>query len=102
MVRLFDDEYNNWESFNESKNAAHITRVKELDSKQRIHGNTEKLLAVEREQFHDHAHLNESLQFYMLAIYKALQALLIPKEYKNKSPKNGITSSGAAKAKIEV
>ena len=50
-VRLVDEEYQKWEVFNESKNVARVARVKDLENKQRIHDNIEKMLGVEREEF---------------------------------------------------
>ena len=85
-----------WEVFNESKNVARIARVKDLENKQRIHDNIEKMLGVEREEFRDQAHLNESLQFHVSAISEALQALMIMKDSKNGKPKGGTTSGGGA------
>ena len=86
-LRLVDEQYQKWEVFNESKNVARIARVKDLENKQRIHDNIEKMLGVEREEFRDQAHLNESLQFHVSAISEALQALMIMKDSKNGKPK---------------
>ena len=98
-VRLLNDEYEKWEAFNEAKNVSRVTKVKDLENKQRIHDNIEKMLGVEREEFRDQAHLNESLQFHVSAISEALQALMIAKESKNGNPKSGTTSGGATKTK---
>ena len=83
-VRLLNDEYEKWEAFNEAKNVSRVTKVKDLENKQRIHDNIEKMLGVEREEFRDQAHLNESLQFHVSAISEALQALMIAKESKKR------------------
>ena len=98
-VRLLNDEYEKWEAFNEAKNVSRVTKVKDLENKQRIHDNIEKMLGVEREEFRDQAHLNESLHFHVSAISEALQALMIAKESKNGNPKSGTTSGGATKTK---